>query len=371
VSSINPSNERIKRRYFHRMAEADGLAEATIEAAARSIADYERFTGWKDLRDFHEKDALGYKKHLLKKGGRRAAELSNRSTVHTRLRQVQRFLRWLSGEPGYKSHIRAGDVEFLSLSRRDLRIANEAPGRATPSLEQVQHVIRSMPSATDVEKRDRALVALTLLTGVRVSACISLKLKHVRVDRQGIDQDGREVRTKLGKTHSVFFFPVGEDIRQMFLDYVDHLRRELLWRDHDPLFGRNRRVVDNGMFVQGALEPRHWATPGTLWRTFKHAFQAAGVPYHTPHSLRRTLTRVGESRCTSPEQLKAWSQNLGHDEVLTTLMSYGAVPLQRQATLISQLNSPGDEEAQGILRDVAKLLSNPRLHSLLQSNEES
>jgi hypothetical protein len=36
------------------------------------------------------------------------------------------------------------------------------------------------------------------------------------------------------------------------------------------------------------------------------------------------------------ETLKAWSQNLGHEGLLTTLTSYGSVPADRQGQLIKQ-----------------------------------
>jgi len=36
----------------------------------------------------------------------------------------------------------------------------------------------------------------------------------------------------------------------------------------------------------------------------------------------------------SPEAMKAWSQNLGHADVMTTLTSYGTVPAHRQGELI-------------------------------------
>ena len=39
----------------------------------------------------------------------------------------------------------------------------------------------------------------------------------------------------------------------------------------------------------------------------------------------------------SPEAMKAWSQNLGHSDVLTTFTSYGAVPDHRQGELIRAL----------------------------------
>jgi hypothetical protein len=47
--------------------------------------------------------------------------------------------------------------------------------------------------------------------------------------------------------------------------------------------------------------------------------------------------QLGERLCQTPEQCKAWSQNLGHFRVMTTLTSYGAVASHRQAELIRGL----------------------------------
>ena len=41
--------------------------------------------------------------------------------------------------------------------------------------------------------------------------------------------------------------------------------------------------------------------------------------------------------CKSPEEYKAWSQNLGHEHVLTTFSSYGDVAGHRQAEIIRAL----------------------------------
>jgi hypothetical protein len=41
--------------------------------------------------------------------------------------------------------------------------------------------------------------------------------------------------------------------------------------------------------------------------------------------------------CQTPEQFKAWSQNLGHDNVMTTFTSYGSLSVQRQGELINTL----------------------------------
>lgn len=50
--------------------------------------------------------------------------------------------------------------------------------------------------------------------------------------------------------------------------------------------------------------------------------------------------RLGENVCRTPEEFKAWSQNLGHEHVLTTFTSYGAVSRQRQAEIMRDLQNP-------------------------------
>jgi hypothetical protein len=77
---------------------------------------------------------------------------------------------------------------------------------------------------------------------------------------------------------------------------------------------------------------------------------AAGLPYFNPHSFRNTLVRLGQTLCQSPEAFKAWSQNLGHEKVLTTFVSYGAVACDRQGEILrglapEQASKPGVGEA--------------------------
>lgn len=63
-----------------------------------------------------------------------------------------------------------------------------------------------MPHQTDIEKRNRALIAFALLTGAQDSAIASMKLKHVDLIENCVNQDPREVNTKFSKTFNTFFF---------------------------------------------------------------------------------------------------------------------------------------------------------------------
>ena len=51
-----------------------------------------------------------------------------------------------------------------------------------------------------------------------------------------------------------------------------------------------------------------------------------------PIASGNTLVKLGQSVCKTPEEFKAWSQNLGHEKVLTTFFSYGEVGNERQRT---------------------------------------
>jgi integrase len=94
----------------------------------------------------------------------------------------------------------------------------------------------------------------------------------------------------------------------------------------------------SGGFIAAGLDRKHWSTAGPIRRIFRQAFNRAGLPSFCPHSFRNTLAQLGEQICNSPEEFKAWSQNLGHENVLTTYTSYGAVAPRRQAILIRGLD---------------------------------
>jgi hypothetical protein len=44
--------------------------------------------------------------------------------------------------------------------------------------------------------------------------------------------------------------------------------------------------------------------------------------------------------CQTPEEIKAWSQNIGHSNVMTTFTSYGEVQEGRQSEIFKRLKEP-------------------------------
>jgi integrase len=341
MTTHNANNERIKRRYFVYLKEAKRHSEQTVDAVAKALARFEAYTKHRDFKAFHFEQAVAFKRHLANQPNQQTGKKLSKATLHSTLAHLRRFFLWLAGQPGYRSRLQYSDADYFNLSDKDVRAATAKRPQTGPTLEQVKHAISTMPAGSAIERRDRALIAFTILTGARDSAIASMKLKHVDLSAGCVEQDAREVRTKFSKTFTTYFFPVGDEIRQIVEDWLRFLREDLLWGNDDPLFPVTRIAVGpSRQFEAVGLERAHWSTAARIRNIFRNAFTNAGLPYFNPHSFRNTLVRLGQTICQTPEEFKAWSQNLGHEKVLTTLVSYGQVESPRQGDLIRGLETP-------------------------------
>jgi integrase len=344
MTSINAQNERTKKAYFIYLKEANQKAETTIDAIRKAILRLEQYTGFKPFKSFTKEQAIAFKKCLISTNGARSGKPLAKATILSTLNAIKAFLGWLRFQPGFRSCIHKLDIDYLNLSEKETRAAKAAKTKNFPTLEQVRAALFAMPHETDIEKRDRTLVAFTILTGMRDSAITSLKIKHIDLGREYVNQDPTEVKTKFSKKIDTFFFPVGDDIKAVFVDWVAFLRDDKLYGMEDPLFPQTALSHDeNKGFAPSGLEPKHWSTASAIRKIFKTAFERVDLPYHSPHRFRDTLTHLGQQICTTPEQFKAWSQNLGHDSPLTTFTSYGHIEVHKQGELIKGIDGKEKE----------------------------
>ena len=345
MAKHNAQNTRIKRDYFDYLKHAQRRDECSIDVVAKAMARFEDFTGHKDFRRFHIAQATAFKARLTKEKNARTGKPLSPATVHTTLAALRAFFIWLADKPGYKSRIAYTDADYFNLPEKEVRVAKAKRQKPVPTLEQVHRVLDSLPADNDIEKRNRALIAFALLTGARGAALATLKLKHVNMAEGCVFQDARDVKTKNSKTFTTWFCPVGGSALQIASEWCKHLREKLFWRDDDPLFPKTQMGLgEQGGFQAVGLAREHWSGTGPIRKVYKEAFTAAGLPYSNPHCFRDTLVQLGERICRSPEEFKAWSQNIGHQKVLTTFTSYGEVSPHRQAALIRSLGDDRDDD---------------------------
>lgn len=334
---INEDNERIKRSYLIYLREAKRCDHSTVDKVAEAILRFESSTGYKSFKRFHIEQATAFKRGLTNDISKATGKPLAKATIDSALRAVKAFVTWLAGQSGYRSRISYSDAEYFNLNAKDARIAHAERDAPFPTLEQCRHAFSQMPNGTDIERRNKALFAFLMLTGARDGAIASLRLKRIDLIERCVYQDARDVKTKFSKTFTTWFLPVDQAYRDCFEAWVAHLRQALLFGPNDALFPKPAMGLQQGSFATIGLSRDTYANAGKIRAVIKQAFTDSGLPAFAPHSFRTTLVALGNEICLTPEAFKAWSLNLGHESIVTTINSYCPVPAQRQRELIRSL----------------------------------
>ena len=356
MRKTNPKNERIKHEYLGFLEAAKRMKPETVNQVAAAINGFEESTKERDFGLFHKAQAIKFKRDLdgqtVAKSGKPLAV----ATKVTRLRHVQAFFRWLAGQPGYRRNLSYSEAEYFNPSNHETSIASAERVPRVPTVEQIRLVIEAMPAATTIDRRNRALVAFTLITGTRDAAIASLKLKHVSATERRVVQDAREVKTKYRHTFETDFIGIDPVSEQIVLAWLEELRTVHHFGETDPVFPATAINLDqNGHFCRDGISRDHWTSASPIRDVFKSAFTNAGLPYFNPHSLRKTIWLWGERNGFTLQQMKALSMNLGHRHMRTSIDSYGPMSQHERREIIQNIGHPG----KSIASHVATMVPTP------------
>lgn len=341
MRKINEENERIKRKYIAYLKQAKGQDEKSLEKALAAILKFEESTNFKPFKKFHIEQAGKFKAYLDKARSPRTGKPLSHSTTDATLRLVKGFFHWLAGQPGFKKRISYADSDYFNNNAKNARAAHAQRDIPYPSMQQAAHAFRAMPERNDIEQRDKAIFAFLMLTGTRVAAAASLRLKHIDLFNGLVNQDGREVNTKNSKSFMTYFLPVDATYRTCFEAWVTNLRETKLFGPEDALFPKPLMGPDQSAnFAVLGLSRDNYTNGTKINSVIRDAFQVVQMQEYTAHSFRKTLTHYGNECCENLEQMKAWSMNLGHENLGTTISAYMPVSRQRQGELLKGLQSP-------------------------------
>ena len=337
MKKYNAKNVRMIRKFSEHMEHGLGLSKATITGFKRAAKEFQKTTRFADFATFDREQALKFKEDILQAN-------KSKSTLLHYMNDLKRFFEWLAFERGYKSKIDVRDTDYFRISRKEMNAIKSEAYKPFATLEQMQTAIRAMPSDTIIHRRDRAVMSLGLLTGARDKALSMARISDIDIrDNLFKPTEG----TKNSKyIQSYFITAVGKDILGFFTDYYHEIKGMLLYGNDDPLFPKTCLEQDiNYNFTAQGLSKEFWADAAPTRKIFKKAFEALGMPYFPPHRVRKTLTHFAEQTCRTPEEFKAFSQNLGHKSPLTTFGSYGGVSHHRQSELIKNLGQNANKDA--------------------------
>ena len=356
---VVPVNEQAVYRYQFHIQERSGRHKITVDAALRSIRTFQKFMGLipfekvsesqiKEFKGLYEEGKIDPPFSDEDKQTERTGPRSSSTIVHC-FADLKAFFRWLQKQDQYRKKISPDLPECFNPSKEHARIASASTEKQVPTLEVVRKIIFSMPSNTVTERRDQALIAFLLLSGMRDGAVVGLKLKHVYIERREIFQDPREIKTKNAKTMHTWWFPVGQDVADLVVNWIAELNAGGA-QGNDPIFPQTPKKFS----LHSTSRP--WASATPLRKILKIATKNAGVKHFRVHAIRSTLAKLGIALARNLEELKAWSQNLGHENLETTMAYYGKIDDNRQRQLMDGIwdlsENPNKEELRDLLRNV-------------------
>jgi integrase len=143
-------------------------------------------------------------------------------------------------------------------------------------------------------------------------------------------QDARDVRTKNSKTITSYFLPVDPEYLANFTAWVDHLRTTALFGPDDPLFPPAKVKAIDGAFQVVGLSRETYKNANAIREAIKDAFTRADLPPFTPHAFRKTLVKWADAAYPTRVAFKAFSQNIGHSSVVTSISAYCPVSIEEQ-----------------------------------------
>lgn len=121
------------------------------------------------------------------------------------------------------------------------------------------------------------------------------------------------------------------------------MREALMFGPADALFPKAETGTPKGNFAVAVLSREPYANGQKINQIFKSAFLKAGMRPFSAHTLRKTHAMLMDKICTTMEDRKAFSQNMGHEHLATTISAYMPVTLERQCEIIRSLGEKGEQ----------------------------
>ena len=170
------------------------------------------------------------------------------------------------------------------------------------------------------DRRDQAAACFLYLSGMRITAFLTLPIACVHLDRRQVEQlPSQGVKTKFHKAAVTSLLPIPK-LLEVVQAWDQLIRADL--PDHLPWYAGFR--VGGGLRfgdVAGSPEARRM----TISKGIRRLAGLADVPYLSPHKLRHGHAMYGIKRAKTMEQLKALSQNLMHSSIQITDGIYGTL----------------------------------------------
>jgi integrase len=322
---INKNNWKLYKNFLDYRQRVDQICKGSIKA---EMAHLRHVLDWADESPFRHADKIRQTlpEFLL---------LGNYSPTYIKknLATARLFFTWLAdNQPGYRN-IKQGWVRTIKVKR----LSDIPRERESVTYEEII-AIAGAPAISIMERRIRAAAVFLYLSGMRISAFVSLPLKAVDIGNRKVFQyPSMGVRTKNGKYGITYLWDIPE-LLKVVQEWDNEVRPQLspegFW--FTPLLPENGDLDRNCITIGEHRE-------NLARRNLKEWLERVGLPYHSPHKFRHGHIHYGLQNAKDIADFKAVSQNAMHSSMEITDQFY---------------SNQSDSEIKNRIDDISKSLSN-------------
>lgn len=333
---ISKKNIQLAKKYLEYRVSVDQISEASAkreETHLRYVLRWAQETSFQKVEELRPTFPEYFQAHPLSERKKPLSPVYIKKTLAT----ARLFFSWLhENEPGYKK-LKPAWIKKIKVKR----LANVPRTTEYVTFEEIQ-AIAARPARSARARRARAALVFLYLSGMRISAFISLPIQAVDIRKRVIYQDpSLGVRTKNNKYGVTYLLEIPE-LLQVVQAWDDEVRAILppsgFW--FAPL-----------SFVTGQIDP-------SIEEIGKHRFNLArrdfrdwlaheNLPYHSPHKFRHGHVHYGLAHARTVADMKAVSLNVMHTDIQTTDQFYSAFKGEEIKNRISSFGktaSPDDNQ---------------------------
>lgn len=327
-SKLNPNNEKIKdeyERYLKHLRNVK-LADDTIQQKITSIRMYEERTKYKDFKEYNAETGIDVYEWL------KDSDARSIGTALKHADNIREFLDWYFSNHKVPHKKQQQALSALSAREEDRRLANRQTYVEFPTQEEFDKLI-DFEENTPEDKRDKALIVFMLISCARIGAIVTSKISSLDLKKMVYRQDPLEdVATKRSKYIVTKLFMFKKEYFDIIKNWVNYLKTEYHFSDNNPLFPSIKHYA-GGISV----EKKFVLTENSVNKMLEKRCNHAGIPKYHPHSFRHFGIGCTLEQVSNGLQFKAVSQNIGHENISTTLEKYANMPVDSYITIIEDM----------------------------------
>ena len=379
MENLNITNVIQIDEYDKYLKDTNNGVDDTRRAKLSAANKLEKSIGHKNLAEIVPDDITNFREEVYNSTNKNTGEPLKLDSIISILSNAAEFVGWLIKK---KYLIDENLVDYFNLSRDQKLTRDKSVRYHYHDYPTILKLFNSIDDSTEKGRRNKFLIAFLFLTGIRITAFLTLTLKCIDLEKREVYQHtSKGVKTKYRKSFESIIFNFDDDLLDYVYDYIKFLRLDKGFGDNDPVFPKLLSDFNNieTEFSPEILSNKPYNESSIIGKVLEEVSLNAKVEYYSAHTLRHSAIFYTLKCLTNSEELKAVSMHFGHDEIKVILISYANFVPEKVYEILMKMDFKINKKPEDTsIIDKFKMLSpenqkamEPMIDNLLKKQKEA